>query len=131
MIRIPIWTFWSLNVLGAITFIYLQKKNARLLSSEETKKKTRALSEKNSLKHWENWIFIAISVVFVILNNFFAMDLSINLYFYLMITSLTHTVFTNRKLFRQIDLPDEYIKKEFNLGIFVLLILAIDILFIF
>lgn len=125
------WTFWSLNVLAVIAVIFFQKKNARLLSSEESGEKARILSEENSLRHWQNWSFVAASIVLVILNSFFNAELPIKYFFYLILTHLTYTVFRNRKVFRQINLPDEYINKDFSLGIFLVLLFAIDIFFIF
>lgn len=131
MINIPIWTFWSLNVLAVIAVIFFQKKNAQLLSSKERSEKARVLSEESSLKHWQNWSFVAASIVLVILNLFFAVDLPIKYFFYLIITHLTYTVFRNRKVFREINLPDEYINKEFGLGIFTVLLFVADIFFMF
>ncbi|CAN5251535.1 hypothetical protein BH20ACI1_BH20ACI1_23770 [soil metagenome] len=131
MINIPIWTFWSLNVLAVIAVIFFQKKNAQLLSSEEMQEKAQVLNEENSLKHWQNWSFVAASIVLVILNLFFAADLPIKYFFYLIITHLTYTVFRNRKVFREINLPDEYINKEFSLGIFTVLLFVADIFFMF
>lgn len=125
------WTFWSLNVLAVIAVIFFQKKNAQMLSSEERREKARVLSEENSLKHWQNWSFIAASIVLVILNSYFNAELPIKYFFYLILTHLTYTVFRNRSAFRQISLPDEYINKEFGLGVFTVLLFAIDIFFIF
>lgn len=118
-------------MLAIFAVIFFQKKNARLLSSEERREKARILSEENSLKHWQNWSFVAASVVLVILNMFFAADLPIKYFFYLILIHLTYTVFRNRKVFRQINLPDKYINKEFSLGIFTVLLFAADIFFIF
>lgn len=127
----PFWTFWSLNVLAVIAVIFFQKKNAQMLSSEERREKARVLSEENSLKCWQNWSFVAASIILVILNSYFNAELPIKYFFYLILTHLTYTIFRNRAAFRQINLPDEYINKEFGAGIFVLLLFAIDIFFIF
>jgi len=131
MIRIPISTFWSLNILALIAIIFFQKRNARLLSPEEREEKARVLSEENSLKHWQNWSFLAASTILVFINLFFEADIPISYFFYLIITHLTYTVFRNRKIYRRISLPKEYIDKEFCWGIFTVLLLAADISFIF
>ena len=59
MINIPIWTFWSLNALAIVVVIFLQKRNARLLSSDELKEKARIVSAETSLKRPQNWGFLA------------------------------------------------------------------------
>ncbi len=123
--------FWTLNFLAVIAVISFQKKNAQMLSSEEKREKARILSEKSSLKHWQNWSFVAASIVLVILNLRLEAELPIKYFFYLILTHLTYTVFRNRHAFRQISLPDEYINKEFILGILTVLLFAVDIFFIF
>jgi hypothetical protein len=125
------WTFWSLNILALIAVIFFQKQNAHLLSSEERGKKARVLREENSLKYWQNWSFVAASTILVFLNLLFEADIPISYFFYLTITHLTYTVFRNRKIYQRIGLPKEYIDKEFCWGIFMVLLLAIDISFIF
>ncbi|MEO8074278.1 MAG: hypothetical protein ABI686_13650 [Acidobacteriota bacterium] len=131
MIKIQIWTFWSLNALAIIAVIFFQKRNARLLSAGEIKEKARILSEENSLTRWQNWSFLAVSTVLVTSNLLFAADIPIKYFFYLIITHLTYTAFRNRQIFRRINLPEEYISREFALGILTVLLLVLDIFYIF
>ena len=131
MINITIWTFWSLNALAIIATIFFQRRNTKLLSAGEIKEKTQVLSEENSLKHWQNWSFLAASTVLVTSNLLFAADIPIKYFFYLIITYLTYTAFRNRQVFRRINLPEEYIGREFTLGILTVLLLVFDIFYIF
>ena len=102
-----------------------------MLSAGEIKEKTQVLSEENSLKHWQNWSFLAASTVLVTSNLLFAADIPIKYFFYLIITYLTYTAFRNRQVFRRINLPEEYIGREFTLGILTVLLLVFDIFYIF
>ena len=131
MINMQFWTFWSLNVLAVIAVIFFQKRNAQMLSAEEKREKARVLNQENSLRHWQNWSFVAASIGLVILNSYFNAELPIKYFFYLILTHLTYTVFRNRAAFRQINLPEEYISKDFSLGIFLVLLFAINVFFIF
>ncbi len=116
----------------AITILlFLYKKHEQMLSSDQKQERSRTLSELNNLKNWQNWSFLLASTVLVCINLFSIAELPIKYLFYLIIINLTYTVFRNRKVSQKIDLPDEYINKEFNLGILTVLLFAIAVFFIF
>ncbi len=120
-----------MNALAIIAIIFFQKRNAKLLLAGEIKEKARVLSEENRLKRPQNWGFLVASIALVTSNWFFEADIPIKFFFYLIITHLTYTAFRNRQVFRQINLPEEYISREFALGILTVLLLVFDIFYIF
>ena len=131
MINIQIWALVSLNILAAAAFIFFQKRNLTLLSAEERREREQILREENSLKHWQNWSFVAISVILLVLNLFFEANLPVNTIFYLIITYQTFVAFRNRKAFQRINLPAEYINREFYLSICAVLLIVVNIFAIF
>jgi len=131
MINIPIWALMSLNVLAAAVFIFFQKSNLSLLSTEEKQEREQIISEENSLKKWQNWSFLVISVTLLVLNLFFEANLPVNTIFYLIITYQTFVAFRNRKAYQRINLPAKYINREFYLNICAVLLIVVNISAIF
>ncbi len=131
MINIPIWALMSINVLAVASFIFFQKRNALLLSTEEKKERSEIISEENRIKRWQNWSFLAGSVILVMLNLFFEANLPVNSIFYLIIIQQTFLAFRNRKIYQRINLPEEYINREFYLSLGAVLLIVVNIFAIF
>lgn len=128
---IPFWAFWVLNSLASVAFIYLNYKNAELLSPEQKEEKSRLIREENKLSRWQNWSFLGALVVLVLLNIYSSMEIPVRYFFYLLIAHSAYSIFRNRSIYKQIDLPENFVKRELLLGICSLAILAIMIFYIF
>ena len=129
--NISIWTFWILTAFAITVLLFLYKKHEQMLSPDQKRERSRILGELNSFKYWQNWSFLLASTVLVAVNLFTAIELPIKYLFYLIVINLTYTIFRNRKVSQQIDLPDEYISKEFNLGILTVLLFGAAVFFLF
>ncbi len=128
---LPFWAFWALNILASCVFIYLNYKNAELLTPEQKEEKARLLHDENKLSRWQNWSFLVGLIVLVLLNLYTSIQIPVRWFFYLVIAQSVYTIFRNRSIYRQINLPEKFVKRELLLGILSIMILAVMIFYIF
>lgn len=131
MNSLPFWAFWALNILASGVFIYLNYKNAEQLTPEQKSEKERLIREENQLSRWQNWSFLAGMIVLVLLNLYSSFRIPVRWFFYLVILHSAYTIFRNRSIYKKINLPEKFIKRELLLGICSIAVLAIMIFYIF
>ncbi len=131
MTYLPFWAFWALNILTSVAFIYFNYKNAELLTPEQKEEKARLLHDENKLSRPQNWGFLGALVVLVLLNIYSSINIPARWFFYLIILNSAYTIFRNRRIYKQISLPEKFIQRELLLGICSIALLAIMIFIIF
>lgn len=128
---LPFWAFWALNILASGVFVFFHYKNGELLTTEQKEEKARALHEENKLSRWQNWGFLAALVFLVLLNLYSSIQIPPRYFFYLVILQSAYTIFRNRIVYKKLDLPEKFIKRELLLGVCSIVILALMVFYMF
>src|SRR5688500_17689508 len=131
MKHLPFWAFWALNILASCIFVYFNHKNAELLTPEQKEEKARLIREENKLSRWQNWSFLLGLIVLVLLNLYSSIQIPVHWFFYLIILQSAYTIFCNSSIYKKLNLPEKFIKRELLLGICSIAVLAIMIFYIF
>lgn len=131
MKHLPFWAFWALNILASSVFVYFNHKNAELLTPEQKEEKARLIRNENKLSRWQNWSFLLGLIVLVLLGLYSSIRIPVRWFFYLIILQSAYTIFRNRSIYKKLNLPEKFIKRELLLGICSIAVLAIMIFYIF
>jgi hypothetical protein len=118
---------WVIYMLASGVLMYLGYRNTDLLSATQKEERTRCLHEENSLSRWQNWSFLVV-VISMVLLNWFGITSFPPLYFhFLVIFQTLYTVFRNRAIYLRLNLPKQFINREFILRICSVAVLVIFI----
>lgn len=118
---------WAIYLLVSGVLIYLGYKNTDLLSPSQKEERTRCLHDENSLARWQNWSFLVVVVSMVLLNWFGILQIPSLYFHFLVIFQTLYTVVRNRALYLRLNLPEQFINREFILRICSVALLGIFI----
>lgn len=120
-------SIWAIYLLASGVLMYLSYRNTDLLSATQKEERTRCLHDENSLSRWQNWSFLVV-VVSMVLLNWFGITSFPPLYFhFLVIFQTLYTLVRNRAIYQRLNLPEQFINREFVLRICSIAVLIIFI----
>lgn len=104
--------FWAIYALVSLVLMYLGFRNTELLSPEQEKERQRILHEANQLSRWQNWSFLSVLVILVLLNWTGIAEISWVYYHFIVIGQVLYTIIRNQRLFRKANFPESFTNRE-------------------